>query len=127
MTRPPLLLLRRQVLLVSRHLGAVDRSLRYNDEVVWRCRLTPDRMIMMRRLGMISRNSLKQGCRLWWHKQWHLGTVGRRPLLLQRYRGPSTLSVATRSRENVNRGGADMNGRRSHPLIPSHNQPGGYI
>jgi hypothetical protein len=37
------------------------------------------------------------------------------------------LSVATRSREDVNSGGADVNGRRSNPLIPSHNQPGRYI
>ena len=30
------------------------------------------------------------------------------------------MSVATRSHEHVNGGGADVNGRRSHPLITSH-------
>jgi hypothetical protein len=62
---------------------------------------------MARRLGIISLNSLTRGRRLRRHERWRLGAVGRQPLLLQWWGGASTLSDATRSREDVNGGGAD--------------------
>ena len=37
------------------------------------------------------------------------------------------MSVATRSYEDVNGGGANVNGRRSLPLITLHNKRGRYI
>ena len=51
--------------------------------VIWHRRLTPDCTTIVRRLGIISRNSLTQGRRLHRREQWCLGTVCHCPLLSQ--------------------------------------------